>query len=292
MVPAEGGNVSQMPPLDQSELGVHLPIGKDTQAEDNFHAEIYANMPSATILKALFGPSPELRFIRTNTLHKTTARQMVHKDARRDHLPHLYSVAMNFCLIDCDENNGSTELWLGTASNTTADDHVNAIRGEIRDDCLDARAKVRPPIRPKLPKGSVVLRDVRLWCVPLHTLRHSHVGTPECPILQTTSESCSLSFGFQGTPPSSPTRHALTPRWYANENTMPFPESMRDYLSALEKKAGIKYGARFVPDEGYDYLSIPYEGVFSSSMAPPAAEVLEQSVSESKIAQTLGRVTL
>ena len=136
-----------------------------SQAEqtESFHPEIYANLPAVAVLSSLFGPKPELRFIRTNTLLNTQHRQIVHKDTRQGHLKHPFAIAMNVCLVDCDASTGSTELWLGTARDAEEDDHVNAIRGEIKQDCLEARRRVRPPIQPRLPKGSVVLRDVRLW---------------------------------------------------------------------------------------------------------------------------------
>ena len=118
----------------------------------------------SSILSHILGPKPELRYIRSNTLvGNTTERQRVHKDVRGVHLSHPYAVAMNTCLIDTYPENGSTEVWLGTSVSSPWDDHIQHDLGWVRDDKLEERRQVRPPVYPTLPKGSVVLRDLRLW---------------------------------------------------------------------------------------------------------------------------------
>lgn len=110
----------------------------------------------------ILGPKPEIHFIRTNTLIATDERQKVHADLRFEHPEHPFAIAFNTCLIDCGPENGTTELWLGT-QNTNLDDHAEEGEPMIAQDKLDARRKVRGPIYPKLKKGSIVLRDLRLW---------------------------------------------------------------------------------------------------------------------------------
>jgi ectoine hydroxylase-related dioxygenase (phytanoyl-CoA dioxygenase family) len=63
--------------------------------------------------------------------------------------------------------NGSTEVWLGTHSNTTIADqegeHGDRASGRIKKDMLEKRRKERGPSQPVVKKGSVIVRDLRLW---------------------------------------------------------------------------------------------------------------------------------
>lgn len=124
--------------------------------------EIYANKHATRVISNIIGPKPEVHFIRTNTLLATQERQHVHADLRFEHPEHPFAIAFNTCLIDCGPENGTTELWLGT-QNTNLDDHAELGEPMIAQDKLDARRQVRPPVYPHLKKGSVVLRDLRLW---------------------------------------------------------------------------------------------------------------------------------
>ena len=83
----------------------------------------------------------------------------------RNHLNFPFAVVENIFLIDVDETNGATELWLGT--------HHRGVRGLTKSDdveepfiidtALEERRKERPPLRVPIPKGSIILRDLRLW---------------------------------------------------------------------------------------------------------------------------------
>ena len=126
--------------------------------------EIYANKPAAQVLSHVMGPRPELRYIRTNTLlGNTQSRQKVHKDVKHDHLSHPFAAALNICLVDVGPENGSTEIWLGTAKSSPPSDRESVTVGLIQESKLDERRKIRPPIYPIIPKGSLVLRDLRVW---------------------------------------------------------------------------------------------------------------------------------
>lgn len=63
--------------------------------------------------------------------------------------------------------NGATEVWLGTHKNTTVDDQVSRrgdrASGTIKNDLLEERRKIRAPSQPSVKKGSVIIRDLRLW---------------------------------------------------------------------------------------------------------------------------------
>lgn len=49
-------------------------------------------------------------------------------------------------------------MWLGTHKDATPE-----MAAGLKREVVEARRKVRPPIQPSLPKGSVIIRDFRLW---------------------------------------------------------------------------------------------------------------------------------
>jgi len=63
--------------------------------------------------------------------------------------------------------NGSTEVWLGThhLSSLAAQEgkHGERASGRIKTDLIEKRANERPPAQPVVKKGSLVIRDLRLW---------------------------------------------------------------------------------------------------------------------------------
>lgn len=126
------------------------------------YPEVYANKHATRVVSNILGPRPEVHFIRSNTLLATDERQLVHADLRFEHPEHPFAVAYNTCLIDCGPENGTTELWLGT-QNTNLDYHREVGEPMIAESKLEERRKVRGPCYPSLKRGSIVLRDLRLW---------------------------------------------------------------------------------------------------------------------------------
>lgn len=63
--------------------------------------------------------------------------------------------------------NGSTEIWLGTHRDTglhvQEGIHGERASGRIKEEELEKQRAIRPPCQPVVPKGSIVLRDLRLW---------------------------------------------------------------------------------------------------------------------------------
>lgn len=63
--------------------------------------------------------------------------------------------------------NGSTEVWLGTHSDSglhaQEGEHGERASGRIKQDSLDKRRAISPPLQPIVPKGSIIVRDLRLW---------------------------------------------------------------------------------------------------------------------------------
>jgi len=97
-------------------------------------------------------------------LAKGEARQPVHADMLHEHLDFPFAMTVNMPFVDTSLANGATEFWLGT--------HHYGNKG-IKDPQLDGpwidhkylteRGLKSPPIRPPITKGSVVIRDLRLW---------------------------------------------------------------------------------------------------------------------------------
>ena len=118
------------------------------------------------------GPKPSLRFISGNTAFPPTAdappaSQPTHNDADFDHPRIPFALVVNVPLVTMEEQNGSTEVWLGTHANTTIADqegeHGDRASGRIKQHLLKKQKEVRGPCQPLVKKGSVIVRDLRLW---------------------------------------------------------------------------------------------------------------------------------
>ncbi|MBT5830691.1 MAG: hypothetical protein HOH77_10905, partial [Candidatus Latescibacteria bacterium] len=60
---------------------------------------------------------------------------------------------VNVFPMDVYEDNGCTEIWPGS----------HRVSGVITDALVEARSAEVPPIPAVAPKGSVIVRDLRLW---------------------------------------------------------------------------------------------------------------------------------
>lgn len=93
--------------------------------------------------------------------------QPVHSDADFAHPAHPFAYVINVPLITMTPDNGSTELWLGTHTDSGMQVqeglHGERASGRIKLEVLEKRRAIRPPSQPVVPKGSFVLRDLRLW---------------------------------------------------------------------------------------------------------------------------------
>jgi hypothetical protein len=72
---------------------------------------------------------------------------------------------VNFYLVDVSPANGATEWWVGT--HAFGIKNIRKKRGRLqpflREDVYEARRLICPPCQPTVPKGSVVIRDLRIW---------------------------------------------------------------------------------------------------------------------------------
>ncbi|KIW10125.1 hypothetical protein PV08_11085 [Exophiala spinifera] len=141
---ASTGNVSQIPPLTPEWLG----------------RDFYVNPHMIRVVENLLGPKPELRFINSNVACPGgTGRQAVHSDVNHAYPETPFGIVINIYLQDSDVENGVTER----------EQQATPTKGWIKKEFLQKRAKVKPPAQPKVKKGSICFRDLRLW----------HTGMPD-----------------------------------------------------------------------------------------------------------------
>ena len=100
-----------------------------------------------------------------NTALRSGERQPVHVDT--GHLWPRIEVAhppvhlvINVPVVDTSPENGSTEIWPGTHRDTT----ITAGKDiKIPAGVLERRRAQVPPLQPTIPRGGVLVRDMRLW---------------------------------------------------------------------------------------------------------------------------------
>ncbi|KAL5322654.1 hypothetical protein ACEPPN_010629 [Leptodophora sp. 'Broadleaf-Isolate-01'] len=185
--------------------------------------DIIANPFATAITECMLGPNPHLRFQSANTAFRAEKRQPVHVDVHFDFPMMPFGICVNINLIDVDPEHGSTEMWLGSHLDTSWKAHVEKSGSVIPNDILERRRKeFGPPVQPTIPRGALILRDLRLW----------HAGMPN---LTDDVRVMLVTIHF--------------PAWYRTEQKLLLPESL---------KGKIEWGnlvpcVEWVPD-GYDYL--------------------------------------
>jgi ectoine hydroxylase-related dioxygenase (phytanoyl-CoA dioxygenase family) len=208
-------NVSQIPPLEPEYL----------------HRDFYANPHMIRVLENLLGPKPELRFLNSNvSIPGGTARQAVHSDVHHAYPSIPFGLVMNTYLQDSDETNGVTEVWCGTHNAyPQKDQQASPDIGWIKKSYLQERAKIRPPVQPKVKKGSICFRDLRLW----------HAGMPN------RSDHCRIMLAID-----------YFAQWYQCPMTIKLPLSMK---ATVEREwEGISTAGIEWVDGDVDSLEIPF----------------------------------
>jgi hypothetical protein len=125
------------------------------------------------VTTALLGTPVKNTMYSGNTAMPSEHRQPVHADS--GHLwPRLevahppVQLVVNIPTVDVSAENGSTEIWPGTHRDITITSDKDI---KIPPDVLTRRRAEIPPIQPAFRRGSVLIRDVRLWHagMPNHT---------------------------------------------------------------------------------------------------------------------------
>ena len=185
------GNIQQAPPP----FGPYL------------FEDVLFNERVISVTHALFGDGVKNAFYSGNTALKSESRQPVHPDVGQlwpnlTVAPPAFGIVVNVPVVDMDERNGATQLWPGTHKDTTLSIRDGSIR--VPEAALTARRKVRPPFQPTVKRGSVILRDIRLW----HAGMPNHTGEPRPMIAM-----------------------IHWPHWYQTNDAIEIPEESRDFFS-------------------------------------------------------------
>ncbi|KAI8199805.1 hypothetical protein K4K52_008644 [Colletotrichum sp. SAR 10_76] len=198
-------NISQPPPLDV----------------DYLYSDIWANRFTNKIISNVLGPNPVVSYVNGNTALPSAdnTRQEVHADVAYAHVNYPFGLVANYYLVDTDVENGSTEVWIGSHRDTSMEDHIGVNKPAIKDECLEERRKYMPPIQPRIKKGSVVIRDIRLW----------HAGMPN----RSSVPRIMLAIGY-------------TP-WYMNSRPkVTLPVAAKELVTQWETDTGVTYRVDFV----------------------------------------------
>jgi hypothetical protein len=196
--------------------------------------------PIATqITTAMMGPRPKWAFCSANSAMATLPgdtpqRQPVHSDADFAHPDHPFALVINIPLVTVTPENGSTEIWLGTHNTGSIDAqegaHGERASGRIRKDLLLERQAISPPVQPIIKKGSIIVRDLRLW----------HAGMPN-----TTQETRVMLAMIHFAP------------WFRNRMRLELGDDVKPILEGLERggKLGldvpVNWASREAVLEGY-----------------------------------------
>ncbi|KAJ5580079.1 uncharacterized protein N7459_006064 [Penicillium hispanicum] len=167
-------NLQQDPPPMREHFESQIFLSKEHIATPLMNLVLRGSIDSISIqiTSTALGPRPKWTFCSGNTAMPPTAEspavsQPVHSDADFQHPDHPFAYVVNVPLITMTPENGSTEIWLGTHQDTNLHFqeglHGERASGRIKSEKLNKRRAIRPPCQPTVPKGSIVIRDLRLW---------------------------------------------------------------------------------------------------------------------------------
>ncbi|KAH1606603.1 hypothetical protein KXW57_002424 [Aspergillus fumigatus] len=164
----ETGNIQQEVPVQKAIDRFREQIPDVEDGEPKAHdplSMIIANPFATAIIECMLGPKPQLRFLSANTAFRTkeAGRQPPHIDVAFDFPRVPFGFCVNVNLVGTTATNGATELWPGTHTDTDVSVLMPDNDGVIRKELVEARRKLCPPVQPLLPKGSIIIRDFRLW---------------------------------------------------------------------------------------------------------------------------------
>jgi ectoine hydroxylase-related dioxygenase (phytanoyl-CoA dioxygenase family) len=209
----------------------HFNFGKETQNIDQapppqlglMFKDIWCNPFAAAVLSGILGPRPVVHYANGNTALKATGRQPVHSDAEFEHPTFPFAMVVNITLVDTSAENGATEVWLASHLRSTVDDHV-IVNGErqldIKPELVEARRKHSPPLQAATKKGSLTIRDLRLW----------HAGMPN----KTDHPRIMLAFVAQ-------------PNWFQGKSKVKLPISVKELVESWGDE--LKFDAEWVTGE-------------------------------------------
>ncbi|KAI0112015.1 hypothetical protein GGR51DRAFT_507702 [Nemania sp. FL0031] len=221
-----------------------------------FYPSIFTNPIATQITSSVLGPRPKWTFCSGNSSMPPVPgslpqRQPVHADADFAHPEHPFALVVNIPLIDMTPHNGSTEVWLGTHTGFGGIEaqegaHGERASGRIKEDLMAKRvASHGPPLQPEIKKGSIIIRDLRLW----------HAGMPNS---------------------SKEVRVMLAQihfaNWYRNPMKLEFADDVKPILKELEARGelGLEVPVDWVPkQQAMDgYLNRAFGNAYDFDQAP------------------------
>ncbi|KAI0855020.1 hypothetical protein F4860DRAFT_522032 [Xylaria cubensis] len=230
-------NINQGPPLEELLM----------------FPDVWVNPFVLSVLAAILGPNPVLHYACGNTALKAApdGRQPVHSDIEFPHPTFPFSYVVNIPLVNMTESNGATEVWLGSHTATTFDDQIQAPNQldnlptrAILPDLLNQSKAVSPPARACVPKGSIIIRDLRLW----------HAGMPNL----TSSPRVMLAFVWQAD-------------WWRGNGLVRLPLQLRNKIHSWEQSSiPCRIAAQWVEkceDQDVDGVAAPSTSLASSDPA-------------------------
>lgn len=135
----------------------HLQQGPPPHAPYVF-SEIVANPFAVQVTQAVLGEGLYNAYYNGNTNAPGSKVQPLHRDASALWLGWAgthpaTTLVVNVPLGAVTKENGATEIWPGS----------HRVPGELTQERVEAQREKRPPIRLETAKGSLVVRDIRLW---------------------------------------------------------------------------------------------------------------------------------
>ena len=217
------GHLQHQPPFDPQHL----------------HPSVLASPLVAAVCRSVMGRRIQVVLYTANTNMPGSMRQWVHCDLNQlqpdldpaPAAPHL--VVANLPLVDTSEAD-AVELWPGTHRDSRTHSLTGGQVG-IPVEWQEERRAVRPPIQVSQSRGSVLLRDARLW----------HAGVPN------TAGRVRVMVGV-----------GYAPIWYSAEPLI-FPSDARPVVEALSVPVRAEYRA----DPG-DHLDPVWSGLAGPQMRP------------------------
>jgi len=223
----------------------HFNFGKHTRNMDQappptkslMFKDLWCNPFAAAILAAVLGPKPVIHYANGNTALKAPphGRQPVHSDCEFSHPAYFpFAYVINVNLVDVTPENGGTEIWVGSHHVSVQEAHNPAEECEelltIRPELLEERRKHSPPIRASTKRGSIIIRDLRLW----------HAGMPNL----TDEPRVMLAF-------------VASPAWWQGRAKIVLPKSVKDMV---ESWTDLEFAAEYVDGE-VDHKKLKGAGV-------------------------------
>ena len=253
----------------------HFNFGKHTRNMDQappptpelMYRDVWNNPFAAAILAAVMGPRPTIHYANGNTALKASpeGRQPVHSDCEFLHPVHFsFAFAINIPLVDMDAQNGGTEIWVGSHHVSVHEAHNRMRPGghtEDRDTTLAHEEDIipdpnpdgdklltikphhlaerrahSPPIQISSKRGSLIIRDLRLW----------HAGMPNL------TETPRIMLAF-----------VASPRWWQGKAKIVLPVEVKGKVEEWEREdgeEGFAYEAEWIEGE-VDHKKINSAGV-------------------------------